>query len=235
MPIEKSFTARDWIALLSPFLLGLESVLRETLKDALGTVIEIAKAFPNPFRMLDAAVRFGTSLIGRALVIPFRGLEEAFQAQLKRWSVHNRLVRVDDATKLYFRSWEEFIQAVTMTDETGIVGLVVGSLARRFYRFFKTSKLLWVLVRAWREEQFVEAVMSAFQSRLWRLWYLLIVGVILLAGAAVGAMLFFLGVGIQVLNGHFAQAILPQDSKRAWRSKGGVARRNARRGPDEPA
>lgn len=234
MAFGDNFTARDWLALLSPFVLGLESAFKEALNDGIEMLVEVAKAFPNVWRMLDAFTRFATSLIGRALTVPFRGLEEALQAQLRRWKVHNRLLRLDEATKLYFRSWEELVQAITFTDETGLLGLLVGSVARRFYRFFKQSKLLFILVKAWREEQFVAAVITAFESKLWRLWYLLIVGLIFILGAGLGAMLFFIGVGIQVLNGSFAKAILPQDSKRVWRKKGAVVRSNARTGPDEP-
>lgn len=221
-----------WILLAESLIRGLEAELAGLFSDTWKAIKEFISAFPNVLKMADVVARWATSLLGRALAAPIRGVAEMMIARLKDGRLHNRVLRLDDAVRMVSRGFEEALQFVTMTDETGLLGLICGILARRVFRFVKRVKLIAGLIAAKTEEEFVAIVIQSLKTRAYLfVWLALIVaavGVVIVASVWVCFTCWCL-VFIKSLESEY---LLPQDSKRVWRKRGGLSRSNARRGPD---
>lgn len=222
-----------WVLLAEFLIRGLVAELGRIFADTLQTVKDVARAFPNPWKMADVAAKWATSVIGRALAVPTSGMAEAFIDRLKEDKLHNRVIRVDDAVRLVARAWEEGVQSVTLTDETGIIGVIVGAVAGWFYRTVKKIKLLAVLIKSKDEVEFVFQVLEWLRKRTFVNLWVAAVALVLVVSFYVSGIITMTLLCLVIIKGDHMNYILPQDSKRVWRKRGGVARVNARRGPDE--
>lgn len=231
MPSKRRITAVELLQLLSPIIGGLESLLEDLVIDTYRLVRDLIRAFPNVPRMIDLWTRYTTSLIGRALAVPWRSMERVFIGVLRRENLHNRVIRLDRAFEVIFRSLEEYVQAWTFTDETGILAVMANRWARWLWRITKKFRLLSILIRKGQDE-FAEAVVNSLIRKGRLIWYAALVLGIILSFAVFALPAVAFGLSLQFLKGEFHRAVLPQDSARSWRKKGGVARRNVRRGPD---
>ena len=202
--------------------------------DSAKLLTDLLRAFPNVLKMADLVSRYSSGMIGRAFAVPLVGIGDVLVARLRVLKVHNRLIRLDDAVRMFVRGPEEFLQEATLTDESGLVAIAIGRVARFLHRTFKNLKLLWVL-QVKGEEEFVLAIIAAWKRRgFLYLWVLIIVAALLFVvilstyvSVSMWSMVFVKGLEKEYL--------LPQDSKRTWATKGRVVRVNARRGPDEPS
>jgi len=220
--------------ILAEFLLkGLLVELSKVGSDFVALVKALIRSFPNLVKMADDVARFATSLIGRALAVPITGVGEALIDRLRDGKLHNRVIRVDEAIRMFARGPEEVVQAITFTDETGLVGLMASAIGRFVYRFVKRFRLIAGLIAAKTEEEFIAIVLQSLLRRVWLIsWAAIIVAAVVIITylSWVWIMTSFCFVFIKQLEDRY---ILPQDSKRSWRKGGAVTRRNARRGPDK--
>lgn len=221
-----------WILLAESLIRGLEAELAGLFADTWTAVKAFLRAFPNLLAMADVVARWATSLLGRAVAAPIRGVAELLVARLTDRRLHNRVLRLDDAARMVSRGFEEAIQFVTMTDETGLLGLVSGMLARRIFRLVKRFKLVAGLIAAKTEEEFVALILQSLKTRaylfVWLALIIAVVGVVIVASVWICYTCWCV-VFIKSLESEY---LLPQDSRRVWRKKGGLSRSNARRGPD---
>lgn len=213
-------------------LLGIDSELKTLFEDSLEAWLAFWKAFPNIPKMADIALRWMTSLTGRLVTVPYSGLGELFISRLKPLGYNARLIRLDDAVRLIVTGPKVLLRYATLTDETGIVGLLAGWLARFIYIWTKRIRWLAFLIREPTVETFVAKVVKSLKFKMrFFFWGAVVLGALVLLSAICvlgGLVLFPLG----FLNGDSQKLLLPQDSKRKWRRKGGNARINRRRGPD---
>lgn len=200
--------------------------------DSLKAWGEFWNAIPNPFRMLDALLRFFSSFIGRAVAIPASGIAETVITRLQTVKMHNRVIRVDDSLRMFAKGTEEFLQAITTTDESGLVETLLTAVSVRLWRLWKDIKLVRMIVGAEDEIDFVEKVIASYRKKA------VLYGIV---GLVVGVLGFILIFSLYVsmacwcfvfIKGEEGKFILPQDSKKTWRKKGGMSRSNRRKGPD---
>lgn len=213
---------------------GLGTAVWGLLSDILDSSIAMLKAFPNLLTMADIASRLLTSIAGRLIAVPLRGYGELFAVAARNY-YGSRVMRVEDCVRLIFRIPEEGLQFVTMTDETGFTELLVTGFAQWIYRTFKKFRMLRMLLIGWKEERFVETCVEVVAKKLkyFRfLFFLAVIVGILAVEIVAAAYIFTFCLSLSMWKGTVDEYILPQDSKRQWRAKGGVARVNARRGPD---
>jgi len=215
-------------------LLGIDAELKTLFEDSLEAWREFWHAFPNVSKMADIALRWITSLTGRLVTVPYSGLAELFIARLKPLGYNSRLVRLDDAVRLIVTGPKVLLRYATLTDETGIVGLLAAWLARFIYVWTKRIKWLAFLIGEPTVELFIAKVVKSLKFKVrFFFWAAVILGALVLLSAICvlgGLVLFPFG----FLNGDAQKLLLPQDSKRTWRKRGGNARVNRRRGPDFP-
>lgn len=224
-----------WLLLAEFFIRGLAKEVETLALDFGRAVLDVIRAFPNVGRMANVISRFATSLTGRAIAAPVTGIGEAFVERLRERRQHNRLIRADEAVRLFARGHIEMLQAITFTDETGIVGVLVGYAAGMLYRLVKRVKMLSGLIAAKSEAEFVAVIVSAIRRRaLLYFWAALVVGVIGIL-IYLSALISFTCLCVPFIKSLETQFLLPQDSARVWRKRGGMSRSNARRGPDREA
>jgi len=213
-------------------LFGIRAELDSLWTDFVQLIDDLSVTFPNLPRMVDLLTRFTTSLLGRLVAIPTRGVAELLVETLRIHKLHNRLIRLDDAVRLVFRGYTEFHQQITLTDETGIIGVVAGIAASWVYRLVKKFRLIAKLIAAESEAEFVLVITTAIRTRVYLLFWvgfiLLSVVVVSFAGAVMTALVFF----IPFASGLHHEYLLPQDSRREWQRKSGSVRINLRRGRD---
>lgn len=191
------------------------------------------KGFPNPVKMLDVALRFFTSFAGRIIAIPFGGVAETVIARLRIYGYHRRLIRLDDAIRMFARGPEEFMQLMTMTDESGLVEVLVVAVGRRVWRFIKDWKLALQIIGIKDEIDLLNLLRSKLFRRAQFIGIVAVVALALMTVVTLSVYVTFSMLGVVFFQGFEEEYLLPQDSKRTWRKKGGMARRNRQRGPDQ--
>jgi len=211
---------------------GVSSVLVNLITDFAKLVRDLVRAFPDVVKMADLLVRFGTGLVGRAMAIPFEGAAEMLIARLKETGDNARLIRVDDAIRMFMRGPAEIIQEITLTDESGVVGMLLGSAGRFLYRLAKKVRLLNYLIKAKSEAEFVELIVKSWTSKARLLWYVAIVlgGIALLV--ALSALVSINALCVVWIKGLQKDYILPQDSGFKRSKAPRIVRDNKQTGPD---
>lgn len=207
-------------------------VLMGVFDDGIDCIVETAKAIPNIVLMTDILLRYFTSITGRILAIPFRGYGVLYQEAILAY-YGSRLMRADEAMKLFWRIPEEMVQAVTATDETGLIEYALQALSLWLWRKFKLVRSLMKLMRVTTPEQFVEWIWAKWKGRARLIFYILLFVLIMLCWVAAFSAVLPWGLSLVIWKGDFEDYLLPQDSKRVWKKKGHQARENARRGPDQ--
>jgi len=234
MPLTDSALRALWREGIRVVWRGVESELETLWTDTKTAVVKLVLAFPNVKEMADIITRWATSLLGRLITAPITGLEATIVMYLTRASLHNRLIRVDDAVRLMFEGPRSFIRFITLTEEAGIISYLAQRFGIWLYHTVKSVKLLSRLIRAASAEEFAATLVSSWLSKGVKFIWVAVFVAIFVALAAECAWLLALLFGFGFLSGKAQLLILPQDSKRVWRKRGGVARRNTRKGKDEP-
>jgi len=225
----------QFLLLLEFVFRGLKEELELLIEDTENFVKELRRAIPNVFRMLDLTSRFVTSLTGRLLTVPLTGLGEAFIAQLRKRGIHNRLLRLDEAVRLFIDGPKEALRQITFTSDSGIIQVLIVWSAQFIHRTIKRIRLLSWLFKVRSEEQFVEVILRVWSGKLKILRFLIWLGIVVLFLSLVVVVSAYVSIGclcIPFITGDWVKRVLPQDSRRAWRKGGAVVRRNLRRGPD---
>lgn len=207
----------------------------------LGTdLITYFKAFPsfllNPFKFLDETAKLMTSLAGRVVVIPVVSAKITYVDALRKAKLHNRLIRLDDMAEGIFEMWEDAVKQVTFTSENGIITVLIGMIARFFYRFIKRFRLLSALISAPNEAAFVAAIVAYWKAGVRVFAWVVIIGLF-----AVTLIWFAMTVHMLmlVLNSRpILERVLFQDSKKIYVPAGKRAKQkrvNSGAGPDTSA
>lgn len=201
-------------------------------QDIARLITELFRLFPNALAMADAIVRVSTSIFGRVLAVPFRGYAEIYANSVEEL-YGSRLMKPADAIRLCFRAPTEVLQAVTFTDESGLLSVILAGFARSTWRLLKRIKLLTLLLRVKSEEDFVRLVVGQLKSKASLVrWVVIFVGFVAVS-CLICLQTLTWGLTILLLKPHIIEEyLLPQNSKRVWSRKGRVVRQNRRRGPD---
>lgn len=175
-------------------------------------ILEVGKAFPNVFKMLDLAVNFFTGFPGLILTTYLIAQKQAFLRELKAQKLDARLIRLDDAVDGFFNTFILGVKQVSFTSETGLIVYLLGRFGMGVYRFFKRWRLLAKLLKAKDEIEFVNTILTAYKRRL------TLIGVVAIP-IALTAWLIAVGFAMLCLVfsvnfGEIYAYLLPQDSKR---------------------
>jgi len=213
-------------------LRGLFAESASLISDSVDLIIDVVKAFPDLARMTDLIARYVTGLLGRLLAIPWSGYGEVFGDAVQEL-YGSRLMTPRDCVRLVFRIPTEILQAITFTDESGILQVIVTWLARGLYRLVKRFKLIAALLRVKSEEQFVALILKTLKGKGRKVfWVVLIIGILAFETLLAGYV-FVWGMTLIVFNGNMSEYLLAQDSKRMWKKRSSQARVNRRPGEDQ--
>jgi len=201
--------------------------------DLVQLTIDLERAFPNPYRMLDVVVQFWTSLTGRLLGVPFAGIEAQILKLIGLTGYGNRVLTLNSAVRMFSSAFREIMLNVTGTSENGIVTVLLMNTARWVWALRTRYKLLRLIIRAPSFEEFFQQwVVRRLTSKARFYGVALLVVAFFSVVAWVGLLASLLGIVLMVLTGAIPKYLLAQDSKRVWRRRGGMARQNRRAGPD---
>lgn len=213
---------------------GIEQATFTFIEDFDSLVKELWDAFPlHPFRMIDAMLRFGTSVAGRILTIPFAGIEGLLLDLLRIAKLHNRVMTTTQAVQLVVRSLGEVVTNLTGTSQSGLLETVLRSAARWVWRVWRHIAFLRAATR-WTDEASIIRYFTTKLAKGAKFYGVVLFAIAIFSVIAwTGAIAVLIGLALSVASGTFQDHILAQDSKRVWKkAKGRVARENARRGPD---
>jgi hypothetical protein len=230
LPSDPLIISLGWKIILDGFVLSFKTFT----DDVLGLVDELEKAFPNPVAMADVLVQFYSGLVGRLLGVPFAGIEAQILRLIKLTGYGNRVMTLNSAVRMFAASFREIMLNVTGTSENGLVTSLLMASARFIWQLRSRFKLLRLIIRAPSFEVFFEEWVVRRLTRKARFYGVALVVVGFFAMVAwVGILASLLGIVLMVLTGSIPRFLLAQDSTRFWRRRGGMARMNARRGPDQ--
>ena len=215
---------------------GIDLAFADWKSDTALALEELWASFPHPWKMADVLLRWSTSLAGRLITAPYAGLGEVLIARLSHFGFTNRVMRVDDAIRLMLAGPLSVFRLATFTDQTGILGVFGVWIGRTLYRGFKRSRLLFkllqILIGNLTEAEFLAKLVSGLKTRALLFFWVAVILYILCVLATAGVIFSLLFVPVGFWTGAAQKLILPQDSKRVWRKRGGMGRVNVRRGPD---
>lgn len=189
-------------------------------------------AFPNLFSMLDLLVQFATGLLGRLVTVPFAGIEGYLLDILRYYKLQHRVMTTEQFVKAVVRAQSEVVTNLTGTSSNGVVTAMLQGMATWAWSLFKRFQFLQKLTRITSYEQLAKLFVGKFTSRARFYGFILFVVAVFASIAWTGAIAILLGTALAMVTGEFQKYLLPQDSKRVWRSRGAVHRQNKRRGPD---
>lgn len=228
----KGVPVLDAIAAVEAIARGIARELENLHRESVESWQAFWNAFPHVWRMANIATVWFTGLIGRLVAVPYSGLAEVCIARLKLFGYGQQLMRLDDAVRLIVAGPISVLQNVTMTSDNSLLAVFAGILARFVYIWVKRVKWLAFLLRGVTIEEFILKVIAAFKKKGIRLfWALIVLGMFAILSAVAAVMGLWL-LPIAFIDGRAQKLLLPQDSKRKWRKRGGMARHNVRTGPD---
>jgi len=193
--------------------------------------------FPNPVRMFDAFLRFGTTLGGIATALPSQTQLEFWVDFLRKAGIANKVMTAEQAVRAMFGSVTAYSQAVTQTGENGLAEWIAQRLGMFIYHFVKKWKFIYKLIGAKSEAEIVRLIVGKLTGGARRLFWLYVISFALFLVQFMALEVLFLGFGLSLLTGSFQKRLLSQDSKRVYARKKGKLqfRVNERTGPDRPA
>jgi len=212
---------------------GFEQAAQTIMEDFGQLFLDLWHAFPNPVRMLDILYTFSTGLIGRLVTVPFAGIEGLLIDLARYYKIHNRVMTVEGSIKAVSRALGEVVTNLTGTSSSSLESTLVQGFARWGWALWKRFTFIQKLTRITSYADFVKIFVDKFKSR-GRFLGVAFFFIALFASIAwTGALAILMGLALAMVTGEFQKLILPQDSKREWRKKGGMARSNKRKGPDK--
>jgi hypothetical protein len=213
---------------------GFRLQFNDLANDSLQLLDDIADAFPNPLLMLDVLVEFWSGLVGRLLGTPFAGIEAQMLKLVKLTGLGSRLLTLNSAIRLQSASLREIMLNFTGTSSNSLQSALLQATALWVWRLRERFKLLQLLIRVKTFEEFYKNWIVVRLSRK-ALFYS--VGLIVVAFfsvmAWIGILASLIGIVVMVLSGNLTKFLLPQDSRRVWRERGGMGRVNLRVGADQ--
>lgn len=222
-------------------LRGLWTIISQGVEESLDTFQdrsaqfwnEFWTAFPRPVAMLDAVVRYTSSIAGILVVLPIAAFQRSFREYLNRGKVGARLIRVDDAFDLMFESLKFTAQTVTFTGESGLQGAIAGMFGRLLWRLRSKVKLLRLIISATSEADLIHKIVLSYERKFIFYRTVTIVFAVIFITFAFAVWWFIVGLaGYLFFSADPFKDILPQDSKRAYVSGRMQHRQNKRRGSD---
>jgi hypothetical protein len=229
-PADPIVVQLGWKIILDGFVLSFGRLGDDFLK----LTIDLERAFPNPYRMVDVLVQFYSGLTGRLLGVPFAGIEAQILKLISWTGYGSRVLTLNSAVRMQAACFREIMLNITGTSENGLVTALLMSVARWVWALRTRYKLLRLLIRASSFEQFFQDwVVRRLTSKAKFYGVALLVVVFFSIIAWIGTVASLLGIVLMVLTGALPKFLLPQDSSRAWRRRGGMARVNRRVGPDQ--
>lgn len=211
---------------------GFEQAADTVLEDFSGLLRDLWDAFPNPWAMFDLLYQFATGLLGRLITVPFAGIEGMLLDLAKVYGISNRLMTVESCIKSVSRALSEVVTNMTGTSSSSIESALVQGFARWAWALWKRWGFIQKLTNITSYEDFVKIFLQRLRNRGRFLGVAVFVVAIFSSIAWTGALAILMGLSLAMVTGEFQKLLLPQDSKREWRSGGAVRRVNARRGPD---
>lgn len=222
-------------------LRGLWTVISEGVQESLDAFVErtaefwyqLGKAFPWPLAMLDAVLRYTSAVVGIIVVLPIAAFQRAFREHLQRGKVGQRLIRVDDAFDLMFESFKWTANTVTFTGESGLQAAIANMFGRALWRLRGRIKLLRLVISATSEADLIHKIVLSYERKAIFYRTVAIVFAVIFITFAFAVWWFIVGLaGYLFFSPDPFKDVLPQDSKRRYRSGRMQHRVNKRRGPD---
>lgn len=228
-PADPIVIQLGWKIILDGFRLSFQTLV----DDLIQLTFDLESAFPNPFRMVDVVVEFYTGLTGRLLAVPFAGIEAQILKLIKLTGYGSRVMTLNSAVKMFSASFREIMLNVTGTSENGLVTVLLMNTARWIWNLRTRYKLLRLIIRAPSFEVFYQQWVVVRLTRKAKFYGVALMVVAFFAIVAwIGILASLVGIVLMVLTGAIPKYLLPQDSSRQWRRRGGMARVNRRTGPD---
>jgi len=212
---------------------GFEQAAQTIMEDFGMLFRDLWDAFPNVVRMLDILYIFSTGLLGRLITVPFAGIEGLLLDLAKFYKIQHRVMTVEGSIKAVSRALGEVVTNLTGTSSSSLESALATGFARWGWALWKRFGFIQKLTRITSYEDFLKIFIDKFKARGRFLGVAFFFIAVFASIAWTGALAILMGLALAMVTGEFQKLILPQDSKREWRKRGGMARQNKRKGPDK--
>lgn len=224
--------------ILEVFWRGLKETFGEMQRRSERFAVEMWDAFPNLLKMLDLTLAYSSGFAGYLVTIPIAGFENYYIQALRDAKLANRLIKTEDAVRLFFAPWKWLSRQGTLTSENGLLEVMAGWFARFVYRFTKRVQLLRNVIKAQNAAELAKAIVDSLRGKVALLRIAAIAFGIIIVLIIVAFAVWILALGAwTVFEADWRKVVLPQDSKIVKTTyKRKTVRRhrvNERTGPDQ--